>query len=181
MIAFRLLFMSIAIVYTIIFVLFILHELEEIYHFKHWFNKNNSYLKEQFPRLGNKMIRQFKHISTKGFAFIAFEETIILLTLLLYAFYRTHPGIGMGVVLMLSIHWTLTIIQSLFIRRIIPGTYTAILGVCFSMHTFISFTDTYPFTLYIKYGIILFIFAMVNLAIMHILVAGYMKSKNNTN
>lgn len=169
--------MSIPVLYTITFILFIMHELEEIIFFNQWFNKNDKHLKERYPRLGRKMIRRFKDLSTKGFALIAFEETIILSILLLYAFEKMHPQIGLAVILMLSIHWLLTIIQSVFIQRIIPGTYTSFAGTCFGICTFITFANEYSASDYLKWGLLLFIFAMINLWGMHLLVTYYRKSK----
>lgn len=171
--------MNPVIIYLITFILFILHELEEIRYFKQWFEKNGNYLIERFPRLGKRMIRQFEHISTKGFAFIALEETIILLLLLSYAFFEKRPEIGMGVIFMLCFHWLLTVIQSFIICRIIPGTYTSLAGVCLGIQTFWMSANSDSDLNYLGWGIIIFICAMANLIIMHAWVAKYRKSKSD--
>lgn len=154
-----------------ILLLFVLHELEEILFLGGWIEKNTYYLLNRFPRIATKMIRQFKAISTKGFALIALQETMILLLLLSYCLFGERLDWWMGIVLMLTIHWGMTIIQSVILKRIIPGTITAIAGVSFGVCVFYSLGNSVPAATYIKWGVLLFAVAMINLWIMHLLVA----------
>jgi len=117
------------------------------------------------------MINRFDHLSTRGFSIIAFQETIVLILILSYSYTQLHHDIWIGVIIMLTIHWLITIVQSLVLRRIIPGTLTSIIGVLFGIYMIYYSTGWYPFTVYMQWGTGLFIFAMVNLLAMHYLVS----------
>jgi len=156
--------------YLITLLLFIFHELEEILFFRKWIHRNGEYLKERFPRIGKRIIRQFEHISTKGFAIIALEETILLILLLLFTLFAIRLHIWIGIIVMLCLHWILTIIQSIVLKRLIPGTITSIAGVCFGAYMLWYTSGWYPFSTFLKWGILLFIFAMINLFVMHAIV-----------
>jgi len=166
------------ILYLTTLFLFLFHELEEICCFNKWFERNHAYLIKRFPRLGKRMINQFNHLSTKGFAIIALEETIILILLLLYTLFAIRLEIWIGIIIMLTFHWLQTIIQSIVLGRLIPGTITALAGICFGIYMIWFSAGWYPVAIYVKWGIILFIFAMLNLWFMHIIVIKIRKQIN---
>ena len=151
--------------------IFILHELEEIVLFKKWFTKNENYLIKRFPRLGGRAIARFNRISTKGFALIALEETVVLTLLLLYGLLTERAEVWTGTIIMLTIHWLITIIQSIVLCRAIPGTVTAIIGSCLGLYLFWFLIYSSSFAVYMKWGILFFVFAMLNLLIMHVIVS----------
>ncbi|MDD6209779.1 MAG: HXXEE domain-containing protein [Bacteroidales bacterium] len=161
------------ILYLATFLLFVIHETEEILLFHKWLNRNGGYLKKKFPRIGKRLTDQFSHISTHGFIYIAIEETILLTSLLLYTWYAVRPEIWIGIVVMLSIHWSLTIIQSVILGRMIPGTVTSIAGTCFGTTMLWLFRRWYSLPSCLLWGIVLFAFAMINLLLMHRIVAKY--------
>ena len=152
----------------VLILLFVLHELEEIVFLKPWLAKNGAQIKARFPRIGAMAERQMLGLNRTGFAVIAAEELILLCLLLLYSVQVDVSYLWVGVLIMLVIHWAATIVQSFVLRLLIPGTVTAALGVVVSV---MLFRYTLPTVYDLLWGVLLFVVAMVNLLLMHWLVA----------
>lgn len=159
----------------VILFLFVLHELEEILFLEKWLDKHADDLTNRFPRLATRAIRQFRKISAKGFALIACQETIVLLFLLSYGWVTERPDFLLGIVCMLLLHWGLTLIQSAVLGRVIPGTITAMAGSSFCIYVLWNSANIVPVISFLKWGVLLFVFAMVNLWVMHLLVGNFIQ------
>ena len=149
-------------------VLFVLHELEEIIFLKPWLVKNASGIKARYPRIGQLAERQMFELGRIGFTLIVVEELIVFCVLLFYSIQADIPTLWVGVFIMLAIHWAVTVAQSIVLRRLIPGTVTAALGVVAAA---LLFRYVLPTGFDLLCGVGLFVVAMGNLLFMHWLVA----------
>ena len=149
-------------------ILFVLHELEEIVFLKPWLVKNVSGIKARFPRIGRVAEKQMLKLGRTGFTLITIEELILLCLLLFYSVQADIPYLWMGTLIMLTTHWAMTVVQSLILRRLIPGTVTAALGLVVAA---MIFRYVLPTGSDLLCGVMIFVVAMLNLLFMHWLIS----------
>lgn len=165
------------VLYLLTFLLFISYEFEQTLFGRKWFVKNKEYLSKRFPYIAKRISYQLENISKKSFHFIALEKTILLILLLLFTLFAIRLEIWIGLIAMLTIRWLLVVILSITIKRLIPGTITAISGICFGLFMFWFTFRWYPVVYYIKWVVILSVLAAVNLWVMYAVATKKQKSQ----
>lgn len=149
-------------IYVFFFIIFVIHELEEIFYLPDWIKKN----KDIFQR--SPILSKFSNISTKKFSLIVFEESLLLLTsylMFIWNYYYLWIAIFLGFYIHLIGH----LIQSLIIRKFFPGMVSCLVFIpscSFLLYSIIStFSLEWPHVLLL--GFLGSILVIVNLLVMH--------------
>ena len=125
------------IVYTLLPVIFMFHEFEEIIFLKYWLKKDKDYLNNYFPKIGSKIYLQYSKFTTAGFTLAIAEEFIIISILTYFAIIFNNYYIWFTVFMGFSIHIVIHIIQWIIYRKYIPTILTSILVLPYCIYGFI--------------------------------------------
>ena len=142
--------MSIVQFYFVFPALFMLHELEEIV----WMP---SFIKKISPQYSNNQI--LFYYTPFAFNFIVLEQFLILLLSLFLSYQFSNYTIYATIVIAYIYHVFGHLIQTLVIRKYVPGLLTGILTSLFSI---ISLKNEIPFALY-GYSLFTFLLILLNL------------------
>jgi len=122
-------------------IIFMIHEFEEIIFFKHWINKNKTFLSVKYPKISKQFFSHFENLSTSAFTIAVAEEFILLSVItivsVLFDTYFLWLGVFMGFFLHLFVH----LIQFIVLKRYIPAIYTTFISLIyctFSLNFFIK-------------------------------------------
>ncbi|MBC2140454.1 HXXEE domain-containing protein [Listeria innocua] len=106
--------------------LFIIHDFEEIIYGHSWFNKNKEIIGAKVPEKLMSRLEDSLEGSVSQFAFAVLEEFIILVFLAvltsIYQWYSFYVCLMFGY----CVHAVMHLFQSIYIRKYIPATGTAI-------------------------------------------------------
>lgn len=127
--------------------LFVLHELEEIFTLRRWFLRNGPLLCRRFPRLGPRLLAHAERLSTGAFSAIAVEELMIIVLISLAAASFGAVYIYTGVIIAFTVHLAVHIVQTIVWRGYVPATITSILILPTSLYLLHSLNVAYDFAL----------------------------------
>lgn len=153
--------------YLIFLIVFTMHEFEEVLFLTKWLNKNGNILKNKFrKRPINKIVKEMDEVK---FGLIVLEEYLLLLGSLIYVVLTDKNIIFVGVVIGYTFHIIAHIIQSLVIKRYIPGLSTGIISGGVSIYIAYKMINLYAYHFIdiVKVTFIIFSFIVLNLLICH--------------
>ena len=147
-------------------ILFIVHDMEEIIGFGKFF-RNNPQLFERFP----KITKAYRKFTTEGMALAVYEEFIPFFGISLLAYY--FPGyiletIWFGLLLSLTAHFIVHLMQSIYIKKYVPSLITSIICLPISVVILINSSKYMNFSLMsVVIIIVSIILMMLNLKFAH--------------
>lgn len=114
-------------------IVFMLHEFEEIIFLKPWLKRNKAWIIEKHPRL-SKPLAGTANLSPSAFALIVAEEFILvsLATVAALIFHAYYPWLA--VLLAFSLHAAVHLVQGLALRRYVPIIATSILALAYGVY-----------------------------------------------
>ena len=148
--------------------IFIFHDMEEIIGFKRFLDKN-PWVFERYP----KITSAYRNFQTDAFAMAVYEEFIPFfgISLLTYFF----PGkiiyaIWFGLLIALTVHFGIHIIQSICLKKYIPSFITSIICMPISIYIILKCLEYISLDLLVTAVIICSIIGMMlNLRLAHVL------------
>ena len=159
------------IIYTLLIVVFMVHEFEEIIVLNIWLIKEKDHLQKNFPKIGTKIYLQYSKFTTAGLA-LAIAEEFILISLFIYlAILLPNMYIWAAILIGLSIHFFVHIISWIIYKKFVPAAITSILALPYCVYGLIVYVnnETYKIGMLIIYTIIVIIIFLINLRFMHYL------------
>ncbi len=126
-------------------IIFIFHDMEEIIGFG-WFFRNNPEIFERFPRI----TKAYKDFTTAGMALAVYEEFIPFFGIGLLAYYFENDvlnALWYGLMLSLTVHFIVHILQSIYIRKYVPSLITSIICLPISVVILINSSKYMNFSL----------------------------------
>ena len=120
------------VIVTLLPVVFMMHEFEEIIFFKWWSRKNEQLLRNKYPRISAR----FDSISTAGFSVAVAEEFILLCAITFGCVFLNGYYLWLAVFMGFSLHLLIHITQWLVFRRYIPAIVTSFLALLYSVYVF---------------------------------------------
>ena len=106
-------------------IIFIFHDMEEIIGFG-WFLRNNPQIFERFPVI----TKAYKGYTTAGMALAVYEEFIPFFGISLLAYYFESSILDIlwfGLLISLTVHFVIHIVQSILVRKYIPSLITSVI------------------------------------------------------
>jgi len=119
-------------------VVFMIHDFEEIIFMKSWMRKNKNYLINKFPRIGVRIVKLFEPMSILSFIIAVAEEFIVLSLVTYLSIYYNSYYIWLVIFMGFFIHLIVHIIQFLVIRRYIPAIVTSVLAMGYCIYVFLE-------------------------------------------
>lgn len=126
---------------TLLPVIFMLHEFEEIIFLKIWLNKDKEYLLNRFPKLGSKIYTQYSKFTSSGFVLAIAEEFIIISLLTYISIIMSNIYIWFTLFMGFSIHILIHIIQWVIYRKYLPSIVTSFLVLPYCIYAFLEFIN----------------------------------------
>lgn len=136
-----------------------------------WINKNRSYLGNRFPKLAKRVLPHLDNITTSSFAFGVAEEFILISLITVVSFAMNSSGIWIGSFIAFTIHLLIHCLQALMIRRYIPAIVTSLICLPVCIYIIKLTLQTIPINMIIGYSILCFIIMVINIMIIHKLMA----------
>lgn len=112
---------------------FMLHDLEEIIMVRPWLDHEAERLRQRFPKFADRILKQFRNLSTSGFALAVTEEFILLVLVCLASLFWQAYTAWAALSIAFFLHFLMHIGQFLLYRRYIPGLITTFLGSIYSL------------------------------------------------
>ena len=106
-------------------IIFIFHDMEEIIGFG-WFFRNNPEIFKRYPRI----TEAYKDFTTAGMALAVYEEFIPFFGISLLAYYFENDvlnALWFGLMLSLTAHFIVHLMQSIYIKKYVPSLITSII------------------------------------------------------
>ena len=117
-------------------VVFMIHDFEEIIFFKPWLRKNAPVLEEKFPRLAKRLLPRFLGLSTAGFAMTVALEFAAIVAVTYGSLLSGFSQLWFGVFLIFFAHLVVHICQWIaFGFRYVPVVVTSFLGLPYCVYT----------------------------------------------
>ncbi|HBG42724.1 MAG TPA: HXXEE domain-containing protein [Porphyromonadaceae bacterium] len=154
-------------------VVFMLHEFEEILFFRQWLHKNKVFLSQKYPKVSAFLLVRVGHLSTEGFVLAVAEEFVLLSVVTVLSVVFDCYWLWLGVFMGFSVHLLVHLLQWIAFRRYIPGIYTTLLALVYSVWAFrfIVVYDLFTWKEIILCTIIGFAAVVLNLLLAHKLAA----------
>ena len=108
-------------------VLFLFHDLEEIFFLMPWVRKNHAAIIARFPQLPTQIINQVSSVSSTAFALGVLEELILILLICFFAFQYGWYALWSGGVLAFTFHLLVHLAQVVIYKEYIPVVITSLL------------------------------------------------------
>ncbi len=126
---------------TLLPIVFMIHDFEEIIMFKPWLSKNKSEIKERFPKFENFLAKKnYFDLSISGFSIAVLHEFVLTsLVTVLSLFYKSYDW-WFGAFSVFSLHLFVHIIQWIIYGKYVPVIVTSILTLPYCIYTFIEVT-----------------------------------------
>ncbi|MCD7973765.1 MAG: HXXEE domain-containing protein [Candidatus Azobacteroides sp.] len=121
---------------TLLPVVFMIHDFEEIIFFKPWIQKNKNLLKKRFPKFARFFIPKFEEISVPAFTLAVFEEFLLISVGSFMAIYMDFYLIWLAMLGGFSIHLIIHLVQWIAIRMYIPALITTFLSIPYCLYTY---------------------------------------------
>ena len=128
---------------TLLLVVFMVHEFEEIIFFKWWSRKNGQILRDKYPKISARL----DSMSTAGFTVAVAEEFILLCAITFGCVFLNIYYLWLAVFMGFSLHLLIHIAQWLFFRRYIPAIVTSFVALAYSVYVFRVITSQNIFTI----------------------------------
>jgi hypothetical protein len=150
-------------------IVFMIHDFEEIIMMQSWMSKNKEYISLKFPKIGNRMVKNFGNQSTASFALAVAEEFIIISIAVVLALQFKWYWLWIALFIAFFIHLFMHIIQWIVARKYIPAIFTSFLALFYCIYAFRQLMIEYPLSILelICLGVIGAILMIVNLFIIH--------------
>jgi len=157
------------ITYTLLPIIFMIHEFEEMIFLKYWLKKDKDYMLNNFPKIGPKIYSQYNKFTSAGFTLAITEEFVIISLLTYMAIIMQNFYIWFTVFMGFSIHIIIHLIQCIFYRKYIPAVVTSILVLPYCIYGFIEYlnNEIYKIEWIIICSIIGIICVIINLKFIH--------------
>ena len=126
---------------TLLPVIFMFHEFEEIIFLKIWLHKDKEYLLNKFPKIGSKIYSQYINFTTSGFVFAIAEEFMLISILTYVAIIIQNYYLWFTVFMGFSIHIVIHIFQWILYKKYVPIIITSFLVLPYSVYGFIEFMN----------------------------------------
>ena len=126
-------------------IIFIFHDMEEIIGFG-WFFRNNSEIFKRYP----KITEAYKDFTTAGMALAVYEEFIPFFGISLLAYYFEKDvlnALWFGLMLSLTAHFIVHLMQSIYIKKYVPSLITSIICLPISVVILINSSKYMNFSL----------------------------------
>ena len=149
-------------------IVFMFHDFEEIIFMKLFFAKNSEYLQNRFPKL-SKQILKMNGISTATFAFGVAEEFVLFSILTYTSLLTENYGWWFGLLAGFTLHIIIHIIQFIVVRKYLPVIITSVLVLPYCIYTILKFYNLLILSVQqmIFYSLIMTIIMGVNLFLVH--------------
>ena len=126
-------------------IIFIFHDMEEIIGFG-WFFRNNPEIFKRYP----KITEAYKDFTTAGMALAVYEEFIPFFGISLLAYYFENDvlnALWFGLMLSLTAHFIVHLMQSIYIKKYVPSLITSIICLPISVVILINSSKYMNFSL----------------------------------
>lgn len=147
-------------------IIFIFHDMEEIIGFG-WFFRNNPEIFKRYP----KITEAYKDFTTAGMALAVYEEFIPFFGISLLAYYFENDvlnALWFGLMLSLTAHFIVHLMQSIYIKKYVPSLITSIICLPISVVILINSSKYMNFSLMsVVIIIVSIILMMLNLKFAH--------------
>ncbi|WP_414630812.1 HXXEE domain-containing protein [Bacteroides sp. UBA939] len=157
--------MSIVLLYILLPLVFLIHDLEEIVMRMHCMPHIVRLVSSRFPRI-TPIIRHLQNISTRNFIIIIIEEFLLIIVALAVFLYDI-PYPLLALFWGFSIHLFVHIAQAIVIRRYVPGLITSLLFLPYCAMGGVHLIQRYGLDLNMLLAVIGFAIVVTNLLIMH--------------
>lgn len=162
---------------TLLPVVFMIHDFEELIMSNSWLAKNREELRKRFPKIEYFLTRQrFFELSTAAFSVAVAHEflliTIVSLTAVFYSLYEWWFAAFMAFFLHLLVH----IVQWAVFRKYIPAIVTSIMTMPYCIYTLMLFVKS---SLLSYLQMLLWAFIGIVLMVMSFISAFYFANKFN--
>ncbi len=151
--------------YIMLPLVFLFHDLEEIVMRKRCMPYLVQLVSSKFPRI-TLIIRHLQNISTRNFIIIIIEE-FLLITVALAVFLYDIPYPLLAMFWGFSIHSLVHIAQAIIIRRYVPGLITSLLLLPYCALGVVHLIQRYSFEINMLLAVVGLAIVVVNLLIMH--------------
>lgn len=152
-------------------ILFIFHDFEEIIFMRAWINKNRSFLGERFPKLAQRMLAHFDHITTSAFALGVAEEFVLISLITIISAVTNSYGLWIGSFIAFTIHLVIHCLQALIVRKYVPVLITSLICLPICLYIINQFLLAMPIMTILGYSILCFIVMVINIIILFKLMA----------
>ena len=158
-------------IYTLLPIIFMIHEFEEILFLKIWLHRDKDYLNKKFPKAGPKIYSQYSVFTTSGFVFAIAEEFLLISILTYIAIIFQREYLWFTVFMGFSIHLIVHIFQWFIYRKYLPAIITSVLVLPYSIYGFMFFLRDNELNIFwiIVSSIIGIIAVALNLKFIHII------------
>jgi hypothetical protein len=168
------------ILYSLLPIIFMLHEFEEILFLKYWLVKDKDYLRKKFPKIGPKLYLQYSKFTTSGFVFAIAEEFIIISILTYFAIVFSKDYLWFTVFMGFFIHIIIHIIQWILYRRYLPAIISSILVLPYCIYGFVQIINETILEIHwaVIYSLVGILCVLINLKLIHYLGHKFSKWEN---
>ena len=131
--------MDIKLLVTLLPIIFMFHDFEELIMFEPWLKKNREELRRRFPRIDKLLMKNHDRLSTSAYA-VAILNEFFIVTLVTYAslhFDSYHWWFG--VFAAFSLHLIVHMVQWLVYGKYVPVIITSILALPYCIFTLLEF------------------------------------------
>ncbi|MGG7177482.1 HXXEE domain-containing protein [Clostridium paraputrificum] len=154
--------------YFIFLIVFTMHEFEEVLFLTKWTKKNGDLFKNKIRKKPiNNIVEAMNEIK---FGLIVLEEYILLLSLLIYIVLTDKNIIFLGIVLGYTFHIIAHIVQSLQLKKYVPGLGTGIMSGGVSIFIALKVINLYGYNFFeiVKATALISIGIVINLLICYL-------------
>lgn len=137
---------SFLLVVTLLPVVFMFHDFEEIIFMKSWFNKNGQWLAEKFPFLPKTLFSHLENTTTANFALMVAEEFILVCLVTYLGILSGNYYWWLGAFMAFSVHIVIHLIQWIVVRGYIPVIVTSLLCLPYCIYGIVQILHTNEFT-----------------------------------
>ena len=133
-------------VVTLLPVVFMFHDFEEIIFIKSWFNKNGQWLAEKFPFLPKTLFSHIENTTTANFALMVAEEFILVILVTYWGIFSGNYYLWLGAFMAFSVHILIHFIQWIVVRKYIPVIVTSLLCLPYCIYGMMQILQINEFT-----------------------------------
>lgn len=112
---------------TLLPVIFMFHDFEEVIFMKYWYGKNSAYLKRRVPGFYPMIEKIMRGRTTASFAMSVFFMFMLVSATTFYSVLSGNYLIWWGAFLIFSLHLLIHIAQAIIVRRYVPAVVTSVL------------------------------------------------------
>ncbi|HEX7344265.1 MAG TPA: HXXEE domain-containing protein [bacterium] len=106
-----------------------------------WARKHEPKIERCFPHLARQLLPNFRRFTTRGFAFAALEELILISLFTLLAIEFRLYSFWAGILLGFFVHLLVHMVQIVFVCRYFPFMLSSAIGICYCVLALHQLTD----------------------------------------